>query len=89
MTDKKKGTKKPEEVEKTTAIPAEPMQETPAAAEEQPKTVTPPSLKRSTTSSSNRPIISRAGSVSALISRITANAWNVTRSRCARTSPAR
>jgi molecular chaperone GrpE len=42
MTDKKKGTKKPEEVEKTTAIPAEPMQETPAAAEEQPKTVTVP-----------------------------------------------
>ncbi|MGD0708208.1 MAG: nucleotide exchange factor GrpE [Anaerolineaceae bacterium] len=42
MTDKKKGTKKPEEVEKTTGIPAEPMQEPSAAAEEQPKTVTVP-----------------------------------------------
>ncbi|HTX79051.1 MAG TPA: nucleotide exchange factor GrpE [Longilinea sp.] len=47
MTDKKKGTKKPEEIEETTAIPAEPTQEAEAAAEpvaegEEPKMVTVP-----------------------------------------------
>jgi len=47
MTDKKKGTKKPEEIEETSAIPAEPTQEAAAptaeqAAEEEPKTVTVP-----------------------------------------------